>query len=475
MTRKLISIGYEIPGFSEDCYAYSSDQSLLDADVVVFEPETYDTSYGGKVSLSESGSFEIKQEAEHWRRELSTALEDGKTIFLIFRKHQIVSIESGKKEFKGARTITYVTDFSNYKFLPALLPLMTAKSGSEIVFTGNPIFAAFAKEFKKALSFECYLNDKVRRPVFVTKTGAKPIGADFKVGAGHLILLPVINYDREKFIKGKGKDCVWTDEAMAFGHRLVDALLDIDSALRSDSAEFVSPSWVKDAEFTLPKENVLLRAIDDVPTKQQLLQEEEKTLQAKLNSEKRLKNLLFGTGKPLEAAVITALQLLGYAAENYNDGELELDQVIISPEGGRFIGECEGKDNAAVNIDKFRQLADNIQTDLQRDEIETPAIGILFGNGFRLVHPNVRQEQVTQKCLTNAKRGTILVRTTDLYQICGYLQENDDETYKRACRDAILDAVGRIVKFPPLPSLANAGSSGDAPPSEEKLDRQLIH
>lgn len=150
--------------------------------------------------------------------------------------------------------------------------------------------------------------------------------------------------------------------------------------------------------------------------------------------------------------MILALRVLGYSAENYHDGELELDQVIMSPEGDRFIGECEGKDNAAVNIDKFRQLSENIQSDLQREEVETPAVGILFGNGFRLVQPQDRQEQFTQKCLSSAKRGTILIRTMDLFPVVRYLQKTNDEDYKKACRDSVLAGMGRIVEFPPLPT-----------------------
>jgi hypothetical protein len=474
MKRKLISIGYEIPGISNDCYEYSSDQSLLDADVVVFEPETYDKTYGGKVSLSESGSFQIQQDAEHWRRELSTALEDGKTIFLIFRSYQVVSIDSGRKEFKGARTINYVTDYNNYNFLPIKLPSMTAKSGSEIVFTGDPVFATFAKEFKKYLRFECYLNDKVARPLFVTKTGAKPIGAVFRVGKGHLVLFPLIEYDRDEFVEEHDEEASWTKEAMAFGNRLVETIFDIDRTLRSDSMETSPPAWAQDSEFALPHESVVLSAIEDIRKERQLLEDKERSLQAELKREQQVKNLLFETGRPLEAAVITALQTLGYFAENYDDGDLELDQVIVSPEGDRFIGECEGKDNAAVNIDKFRQLAENIQADLQRDEVENPAVGILFGNGFRLIQPKDRQEQFTQKCLSSAKRGTILVRTMDLYPIVRYIRGSNDEHYKKSCRDSILAGIGRIVEFPPLPSVQMPGArEGGSPdkfaPGESQL------
>jgi hypothetical protein len=451
MARKLISIGYEITGFSEDCYFYSSDQSILDSDVLVFEPETYDTTYGGKTSLTESGSFTIQQEAEHWRRELSTALEDGKTVFLIFRKFQIVEIYTGQKEFKGAKTINYVTNYNNYKFSPVALPSMTAKGGSEVVFKGNPVFATFFREFKKYLRFECYLNDEVVRPLFVTKTGAKPIGAIFNVGKGHLVLIPPIEYDRKKFIKGKGEKEYWTKEALAFGNRLVKIIFDIDKGLRSESQETPPPSWVKDSEFALPRETVLLREIDVVHEQRQRLKEKELALQVDLKNERKLKNLLFETGKLLEAAVILALRVLGYSAENFRDGDLEFDQVIKSPEGDRFIGECEGRDSAAVNIDKFRQLAENIQADLQREEIEKPATGILFGNGFRLTRPKDRAEQFTAKCLSSAKRDTVLIRTPDLYPIVRYIQETNDEDYKKACRDSIFACVGRIVEFPPIP------------------------
>jgi hypothetical protein len=51
MARTIISVGYEIPGFSDDCHGYMSDQSLLDADVIVFEPVKFDESYGAGISV----------------------------------------------------------------------------------------------------------------------------------------------------------------------------------------------------------------------------------------------------------------------------------------------------------------------------------------------------------------------------------------------------------------------------------------
>jgi len=450
MPRKIITVEYQIPGFNDTHCIYSSEQSLLDADVIVFKPMQLSDGTE-KPSFTESGSFQLQQSTEHWRRELSVALEYGKTIFLILGKYQIGSVETGKKEMKGSTRIDYVRDYSNYEFLPAPLPSMTAKSGAEIAFTGDPTFAIFWKELKPHLKYECYFNEKVKRPVFTTKTGERPIGAVFNIGKGHLVTLPSIDYDEDSFLKKRKDDSYWTKEAIKFGNRVASILLDIDKSLRSESMANPPPSWIENPDFVSPHETKLLKNIADANEQIQKMRSAVQSLQADLNRERHLKNLLFETGKPLEAAVMNALRTLGYSAENYNDGELELDHVMVSPEGDRFIGECEGKDNSAINIDKFRQLSENIQADLQRENVDKPAIGILFGNGFRLTAPRDRQDQFTRKCLLSAKRGTILVRTMDLYPVVRYVRETNNQGYMRLCRDAILRSLGSVVEFPAPP------------------------
>jgi hypothetical protein len=450
MPREIITVEYQIPGFSDKHFIYSSEQSLLDADVIVFQPMAL-THGPEKPSFSESGSFQLQQSAEHWKRELSVALEYGKTIFLILGKYQIGSVETGQKEFKGRTAINYVRDYSNYEFSPVQLPSMTTKSGSEITFTGDPTFAIFWKELRPYLKYECYFNEKVKRPFLTTKTGERPIGAVFTIGKGHLVTLPLIDYDEDSFLKERKGKFYWTKEAIKFGKRVVSILLDIDKLLRLESIATPPPSWIANPDFVSPQETELLKEIADANEKIHKIRSEEQSLQADLARERELKNLLFETGRPLEAAVMNALKTCGYSAENYDDGELELDHVIVSPEGERFIGECEGKDNSAINIDKFRQLSENIQTDLQRENVDKPAIGILFGNGFRLTAPQDRQDQFTQKCLSSAKRGTILVRTMDLYPVVRYIRETNDQGYMRLCRDAVLASLGRVVEFPALP------------------------
>ncbi len=161
-------------------------------------------------------------------------------------------------------------------------------------------------------------------------------------------------------------------------------------------------------------------------------------------------NLLFENGDLLERAIADALKILGYDVENLREGDLEIDHVIVGPSNIRMIGEAEGKDSAAINISKFRQLESNINEDFERDEVEVPAKGLLFGNGYRLTHPDQRENQFTDKCQTNAKRlGTALIRTSDIYRIVVHLLDHpSDEDFKEKCRDAIESTNGEIVCFP---------------------------
>lgn len=115
-----------------------------------------------------------------------------------------------------------------------------------------------------------------------------------------------------------------------------------------------------------------------------------------------------------------------------------------------MIGESEGKDSSAIDITKFRQLESNINEDFAREEVDSPAKGILLGNGYRLAEPAKRENEFTKKCLVNAARlGTALIRTRDLYDVVVHILDNPkDAAFKEKCRDAIEATSGELVTFP---------------------------
>ena len=165
-----------------------------------------------------------------------------------------------------------------------------------------------------------------------------------------------------------------------------------------------------------------------------------------------IKGLLYEKGKPLEAAILKSLKVLGFDCSKYRASDSEFDVVFESIEG-RLIGEAEGKDNKAINIDKLRQLEMNIHEDFSRDGVNDMAKGVLIGNAYRLLPPEKRGDFFTEKCLIAASRSkTALIRTTDLFYISRYLSARVNKVFAKKCRKAILETVG-IVVFPNIPEL----------------------
>lgn len=448
MGKKIISIGFTIPGADEECEDHSSTQSLLDADIVIFEPEHLwsSSTYHGKPEYNQNDSFDLIEETNHWLKEILTALESGKTIFVFFKKYEEIFLNTEGHIHPDQK-------YDNYKFMPLELPPIVPKSGGTIKFNNNPIFSVFWNEYKNSLKYESYIDGKIKEPLFTTKIGNKPIGGLFKVSKGNLVLLPPLSFPEDRFVEEKEGEEYWTDEACQFGRKLTSLLIDIDVALRAEQETMPPPQWASKSKYLSPQEKTIKSDITKIIQKVDKLLEKKTGLLSKLNKEESLKNLLFSKGRPLENAITEALEILGYKAKNYDDGNLELDHVIISPEGDRLIGEAEGKDNSAINIDKFRQLSSNIQEDIQRNDISKPAIGILFGNGFRLMEPNKRPEQFTQKCInTNKTFSHILIRTTDLFEVAKYIKNSGDKKFSKRCREAIKNGMGKIVSFSKIPS-----------------------
>jgi hypothetical protein len=266
-----------------------------------------------------------------------------------------------------------------------------------------------------------------------------------------LILLPDLDFYPDHFFKDEDEENVWTDKASQFAVRLLSSIVSLDKALRSAGEITPEPAWASAPEFTLKSEQLLRMELLEVEAKIEEVQKNKEELLESLRSTERLRDLLYEKGKPLEGAIIRALQLMGFKAEPYKDNTSEFDVVFESAEG-RLIGEAEGKDSKAINVDKLRQLAMNIHEDLEREEILAPAKAVLFGNGYRLSAIPERATAFTEKCVSAATASsTALVTTADLFKVARYLADNTDESFAKQCRTTLLSAVG-LTTFPEPPA-----------------------
>lgn len=471
MRKRIFSIGFAFPGNEAELVPFRSEQSLQDADIVVFEPDVTSEYYvegqfHGKPSISESDSFALVENITHWQGQLRTAFDEGKTIFIFLSRFQEVYVYTGTEQSsetgRNTRITKHVAPRNNYESIPLDLGNVILAKGSEIrVAKDLGPLSTYWKLCSGYSSYEVYLGDEVKEPLLVTKTGSKIVGVVIRGGKGAIFLLPPLRFPPDQFVERVEEDEdeeeekeekeYWTPEALRFGKQLASCLVEIDKVLRAAQSETPAPEWTKDTSYRFSKEAQLEREIRKSSKTIQELREKRTSLTLALEEAGSLRKLLYEKGKALERAILEALRLIGFEAKQFQEDGSDFDAVFAASEG-RFLGEAEGTDNRAINIDKLSQLERNLQEDFAREEVTAFAKGVLFGNAYRLMPLDGRKGFFTAKCLSGAKRSKVaLIRTPDLFEIAKYLKSNKDAAFARDCRAAILQAEGEVVRFPQAP------------------------
>lgn len=457
--KKIISVGVDIPGGQCKSTYVQSKLSLLDYDIAILNPSIYSYSsedYMGKPCLSDTNSFELKENIEHWRREIADAVRSGKTIFVLLNSLQEVYVATGLKDYSGTgrnqKTIRHVEPYNNYKIIPSSIDVVNSKGSSMQLHKSANLLSSYWTEVKDFSEYRVLISGEGIRTLIITRTGNKIVGGyiKHKDSTGSLVMLPYIDFDREDFTYEKDEKMFWTDEAVALGSRFISSIVQINNVLIKEGEITPIPAWANQPEYELPKESKIREKLLTIESKMELLQNDKEKQLKLLSDESILKGLLYEKGKPLEYAILEALTMLGFTVSQYTDSESEFDVVFESKEG-RVIGEAEGKDNKPISIDKLRQLEMNIHEDFARDEVSDMAKGALIGNAFRLTAPGDRGEFFTEKCLTASQRSkTALIKSIDLFMVAHYLSAKSDKLFARKCRNAILGASG-VVDFPKIP------------------------
>jgi hypothetical protein len=467
--KQILTIGFELASPDTNYENINSKISLLDWDIVLFKPQIgefikYSSEmFQGKISLSDSDSFRLKESCEHWRREIRQAYETGKTVIVFLTTLEEVYVDTGQRSYSGTgrnqRTTRHVTGYGNYQAIPATLSPVTASGRSmKLSARGAEVLAPYWSEFENVSEYKVVLSDPKVPACIITRSGDKPVGALFrsKSSAGSLLLLPDIDFYPVKFIKEKDGKQVWAPAAGQFAARMVSTVVALDKTLRTAGEITPEPVWAAEPRFTLSTEANLRVLLLEAERNLEGAQKQKEKLIEELRAAGSYRGLLYEKGKPLENVIIEALRLFGFTAAPFKDSDSEFDVVFESIEG-RLIGEAEGKDNKPINIDKLRQLSMNIHEDLQREHVAKPAKPVLFGNGFRLQPLSERAEPFTDKCHSAATTSsTALVFTPDLFGPVQYLVCNSDAEYALACRQALLLSTGRVTfPLPPVADISN--------------------
>lgn len=472
--KKILTIGFSLYGDDAEYCDFNSETSLLDWDIILIQPDISDylfrggDYFQGKKSLSDYDSFTLKSKTEHWKREIKTAMDHGKLVVVFLDKLQEVFIATGEKQYSGTgknrQTTRIVTSYTNYDMLPIKLKITNSK-GKEIKLAPkkSEVVSTYWSSLGDNSSYQVLVEGAVV-PCLQTKHGDKTVGFILNASNsnGALIGLPNINFSDDSFFDEEQEE--WSVIGQQFSHNFIKQIVSLEKSVKQDGDLTVEPDWARVDQFKLKNEEIENNKLLILEEKLSKISAEKEAVLERINQLSKLRNLLFEKGKPLEFAILDALEILGFSVSQYEDADSEFDAVFESEEG-RIIGEVEGKDNKAINIDKLRQLSLNIHEDLQREEVLVPAKSVLFGNAYRLLPLEERPNPFTDKCSSAALVGsTALVFTPDLFLVAKYLKDNKNARFATQCRKSILEAVGRV-KFPSLPT-----KNGNIPLSNKRLE-----
>jgi hypothetical protein len=320
--------------------------------------------YHGKPCLTDNASFRSRQALDHWRRELIAAFDAGKLIIVFLSAPETVFAATGEvtRSGSGRSIITQrvVSELNSYQAIPVKWKFHSASGREMVVNSTAHFFRPYWSEFAGHSEYNTYLEGEGLEHFLVkTKSGNRIVGACLRKGRGALVAVPALDLDIDELTEERNvdgdTDAYWNSDAIIFGKKFVSSLAAMAEALASEAAVTPAPEWTRSENYLLTEERNIRKNIAEVTERIACLDDRRRRLTEELESAGSLRNLLFEQGKPLEKAVLEALNLIGFDAKGLRDEVSEFDAVFSSSEG-RFIGEVEGKDRRAINVDKFSQL-----------------------------------------------------------------------------------------------------------------------
>lgn len=480
--RSIMVVGLDLPWPDAESIPLQSARSLLDGDLIVINPTityhfTARETFQGKPCFDESSSFTIRECMHRWSAEISAAYDAGKTVVVLLTEREDFFLYTGGRTLSGSgrnqKTTNHVEASNNYAMIPYKFVNLRNATGSRFRKSGQlmPI-QSYWNSVESFSEYRVIFDRDESIPLLTTHDESKVVAAALQA-KGHIVFVPDVNLpdgELEEDDADEDGNPVWTEAAVSFAARLEAAFKEIDRESRAETLAVEAPDWANVDLYRLPAEADLEKKISAISKEIEDLQESQQKLTRELQSYTSVKSLLFAQGKQLESAVRAALVELGFAVTTYQSADSEFD-VVFEADGFRYIGEVEGKDEKAINVNKISQLERNVAEDFQRDEIEQPAIGVLFGNSHRLTELTARGDFFTDKVRTSAKRtGSRLVRTTDLFHALKEYREQPSAETAAKFRNAFHQQTGTEVKFPFDAAIANPPlqDKGIAPVKEKK-------
>lgn len=429
----ILSVECNLPAELCESIRFTAPRTFADSDAVIIDPQRIERLYPGKVQpdnlrhVGVQDSVNAINQIDRRKKEIGSLLHNGR---------MVISFLTPVQTFVVKPTQTSQINMTNYDWLPDdlirqhLIVNLIGGEGNSVVSTDQKhLFSQYYRAFKDSVHYHAYLQQgREELDIFITNTQGQPVGFSVNYLKGVFVFIPR-----------------YSPESLENHKKFIGVIRRIINRYYSTTKRTRAPEWA--SSYDVPGAKEIEESIDQVKNEIRTLEESQESLIQKFQNLELFKGLLYEDGAALEMEVIKAFQLLGFAVQKYQDSDMEHD-LILEADEGRAIGEVEGKEGKAINIDKLDQLTRVVDEDFHLNE--EYAQGVLVGNTSRLLKLDARDDPFTKKVRKSAKRkGFCLLTTVELFETVLYVLANpNDEEFKKDCRKLLFDSQGEEIHFP---------------------------
>lgn len=371
MKLRILSVDLKLDNDQITRERFISSPSFHDFDIVVIDPlgiadflkeQCYEYKDGFlTLDYDSKGTNEmIKISFNERRKETKHFLSKGKLLVCILRQPSVAYLCSAPNQWPNSeKEQNWVNNYGWFPFADiydSMISILCRSKGSKINLSDpkHP-FAPYFTTFADQLYYEAYL-DEWKIPYYfenfrtIAKThGELPVGFSFEMQGGQMVFIPPVKDADHKKLAGVLLNCI--------------------SASMGTLEATTPPPWISDYEASLPNLPALEGEIETLHEKISGLQERLNTVEQHKNEQQKYLKLLYEQGKfQLEPIVRDAFSIFGFTV---NEAEPS-DGLLESDEGAALL-EVEGKDNAQISRDKYRQLLDHVYDDERQTEQQKKA------------------------------------------------------------------------------------------------------
>jgi hypothetical protein len=264
--------------------------------------------------------------------------------------------------------------------------------GTEISFIeqSHP-FSKYFHAFKEKIKFECVLEIaeglKEYIKIIAKNKVQEIISCEIQINGGKIIFIPPLTLSAPDKETGVLLDCL-------------RGILEI-------GFESPPPSWID--KYTLPNETINAEKIMEIEKEINKLCVEKRKMEEEQINISKFKGLLYEKGKrALEPLVREAFRLIGFKVLEPKEYDEDYD-LYIKEDQITIIGEIEGTDNSAIDVNKYRQLLDYVEHESLKG---INCKGILIGNAFINKDPAERENQFSSHAIKGCERQKFCMITT---------------------------------------------------------------